>query len=79
MILNDGELIAFVERGGRSVLTWEAEPSVVISGLIDVARHRNRSMTVAKIDGESSLTSRHREAMLAAGFATGYKGLTYRP
>jgi len=79
VIINDGSLIAFVERGGRSILTWDAEPSVLVAGVMDVARQRRRTMTVANINGESSMDSSLGEAMLAAGFATGYKGLTYRP
>ncbi len=43
-----------------------------------VARSRGKATTVGKINGESALSSPYAEAMLAVGFATGYKGLTYR-
>ena len=79
VVISDGDLLAFVDRGGRSVLTWDADPTLLSSGLIDVAKQRRRATTVAKIDGESSLASPFSGAMLSAGFATGYKGLTYRP
>ncbi len=78
VVLSDGELIAFVERGGRSVLTFEEGEDAVTSGLLDIAERRRGSITVGKIDGESAHSSPLSGALLAAGFKTGYKGLTYR-
>ena len=79
VVIHDGMLTAFVERSARSILTWGEDESALVAGLIEVARRRSRTTTVSKIDGEPALTSPHAEALLAAGFATGYKGLTYRP
>jgi ATP-dependent Lhr-like helicase len=78
VVLNDGLLAAFVERGTRSVLAWDTEPALLAAGLIDVAKWKRKAITIGKINGESTLTSQYNEALLAAGFATGYKGLTYR-
>ena len=78
VVLSDGVLIAFVDRGARSVLTWDTEQALLASGLIEVARCRKKATTIVKINGESALASDYSEALIAAGFATGYKGLTYR-
>ena len=76
--LHDGELACFVDRGGRSALAWDVAPPLLATALVEVATKRGKTTTVAKINGESALNSQYGEAMLAAGFATGYKGLTYR-
>jgi ATP-dependent Lhr-like helicase len=79
VVLGDGQLLMYAERGTRSVLTWEEDPSLVASALAMLATRRRRATTVASIDGIPALTSPFNEALTAAGFATGYKGLTYRP
>ncbi len=80
VILADGMLVGFAERGGRSLLTFADATELIVTGLIDIAqRSRSRSLTLAKVDGESAHTSALSGALLAAGFSTGYKGLTYRP
>jgi len=76
--LTDGRLIAFVDRGARSVAAWNVEPDLLASALVSVALQRGGSTTIARINGEPIHGSRNGEALLAAGFATGYKGLTYR-
>ena len=78
VVLHDGRLIAYVDRGARSVLTWDLDAELLASGLIQVAKRRGRQTTVAKINGDSAHSSPFATALLAAGFATGYKGLTYR-
>jgi ATP-dependent Lhr-like helicase len=79
IVLSNGALAAFIERGARSVLTWSDDDNVVVSGLVATSRRRRKSTTVTKINGESALSAPLAVAMRAAGFATGYKGLTYRP
>ncbi len=78
VVLHDGELACFVDRGGRSTLAWDVEAPLLAAALVEVAKRRGKTTTVAKINGESALTTQYAEALLAAGFATGYKGLTYR-
>ncbi len=79
VVLAEGRLAAFVERGARSVLTWESDGTVLATGLVGVAIRRRSTTTIGKIDGESALTSPHSESLIAAGFATAYKGLSFRP
>ncbi len=78
VILERGRLLAFVDRGARSVLTWDADPESLAGGLMEVARWRKRRTTISKIDGDSAHGSRFAAAMQGAGFSVGYKGLTYR-
>ncbi|MCP4251516.1 MAG: DEAD/DEAH box helicase, partial [bacterium] len=54
VILNDGRLAAFVERGARTVLGWSTDSAIVASGLIGVAQRRKRTTTIARINGEST-------------------------
>jgi ATP-dependent Lhr-like helicase len=78
VVLADGHLVCFVERGARSVLSWSEDEASIVAGILDVAKRRNKTTTIATIDGQSTLTSPLGAALLAAGFATGYKGVTYR-
>lgn len=78
VVLSEGHLAAFVERSARSVLTWDADAATVATGLVAVAKQRRNTTTVGKINGETALSSPCSEALLAAGFATGYKGLSFR-
>jgi len=81
VVLVDGEAAAFVERGGRSLLTFPAalvDPrwagalnKVVLSG-------RRRRLEIARIDGAPARESSHAETLRQAGFVDGYKGLVKR-
>jgi ATP-dependent Lhr-like helicase len=81
VVLVDGEAAVYVERGGRSLLTF---PAAVVDGrwpeaLARVVRSaRRRSFEIAKIDGAPARESAHADALRAAGFADGYKGLVLR-
>ncbi len=70
--------MCFVERGARSVLTWSEDEASIVAGALDVAKRRKKATTIATINGQSTLTSPLGAALLTAGFATGYKGVTYR-
>jgi ATP-dependent Lhr-like helicase len=80
VVLDDGDLAAYVERGGRSVVTFEAAGSGAWAHALAAAVKDGRllKLEVGKIDGEPAATSSHAEALRAAGFADGYKGLTLR-
>lgn len=79
VVLVGDRLAAYLETGGRSVLTWGDDPEPLITALVELAGRKRRSPTVARINGESALTAPYAPAMRAAGFVTGYRGLTYRP
>ncbi|CAN5821707.1 ATP-dependent helicase [soil metagenome] len=81
VVLIDGEPAAYVERGGRSLLTF-APTSLDhrwTDALAAVVRScRRRSLELARVDGAPARESPHAEALRAAGFADGYKGLILR-
>ena len=77
VVLDDGRLIAYAERGGRSVTTFgEASPAVVAAALAELATRRYRRLTIETIDGDPASGSVLREALVASGFAPGYRGLS---
>ncbi len=79
-----GELSLYLERGGRTLLTYSADAEVAASAaraLADrVRRGHLTSLTVAKINGESALSSPHpvAAALQEAGFHTAPQGLRLR-
>ena len=79
VVIADGRLLAFVERGGRTVLTFsdDADDLEVIAGSLEsLGRRRLRRMLVATIDAQSATTTPLGKVLLAGAFAEGYKGLT---
>jgi ATP-dependent Lhr-like helicase len=81
VVLDQGHLVAYLERGGRSILTFpetaanqrwaEALTTLVKDG-------RLRSLEITRIDTVPARESAHHPALLAAGFVGGYRGLIYR-
>jgi ATP-dependent helicase Lhr and Lhr-like helicase len=81
VVLIDGEVVAFVERGGRSVWTFPAAgrlPGWPAALAERVRAGRARSHEVRSVDGEPVRTSPWAEALRAAGYADGYRGLVLR-
>ncbi len=82
--LLDGRLALYLERGGRTALTFctAAEDCArVAEALAQVVRGRGvGSLTVQKIDGEAALSSDHplAKALVDAGFHTAPHGLRLR-
>ena len=81
VVMVDGEAAVYVERGGRSLLTfpaavvddrWTGALAGVVSG------GQRRSLEFARIDGAPARESNHADTLRAAGFADGYKGLILR-
>jgi ATP-dependent Lhr-like helicase len=77
VVIDDGALIAFVDRGGRSVSAYVDDPSAVARGLALVGP-RFKRWTIERINAIPVADSPHREAIVAAGFSPGYRGLTFR-
>jgi ATP-dependent Lhr-like helicase len=78
VVLVDGELAAYVEKGGRSLLTFEAarRSDLWVDGLVSLVKERRvRRLVVARIDGEAAAASPVAEVLRANGFAEGYRGL----
>ncbi|MEO9255956.1 MAG: DEAD/DEAH box helicase, partial [Tepidiformaceae bacterium] len=83
VVLVNGEPLLYLERGGRSVVTLPAfdgdHTSLAIAALSTVAHDTaGRGLNIERIDGEPAADSPHAQAFRAAGFASGYRGLTYR-
>ena len=80
VVLVDGACAAYVERGGKSLLTFpgvdgERWPEALVEAHKEGRLPR---LTIERIDDEPARTSPHAGALRAAGFADGYKGLTLR-
>ncbi|MEX0784584.1 MAG: DEAD/DEAH box helicase [Dehalococcoidia bacterium] len=95
VILVNGEPVLYLDRGGRSVVTlpaFDTSPDAVAAGiaadaatlaigaLASIADEAGgRGITIDRIDGESATQSAHAGRFIAAGFISGFRGLTYRP
>ena len=86
VVLVDGELAWFLERGGRSLLTFTDDPAAnhaAATGLVDlVAARRVASILVERVDGVPVLhpggPSPVVDALTDAGFARTPRGLRLR-
>ena len=85
VVLVDGTLTMYVERGGRTLLTWTDDPDLLGPSAASLAEAARRGtlgrMTVEKADGEQLLGSGPtplREALQAAGFVATPRGLRLR-
>jgi ATP-dependent Lhr-like helicase len=81
VVIVDGEAAVYVDRGGRSLLTF---PAALVddrwaAALADVVtRGRRKSLEITKVDGQPVREHPAAELLRAAGFADGYKGLIRR-
>lgn len=79
VVLDGGRPALFVERGGRTVLTFDVDPAAAVTALATVARERHiGSLTVERIDGEHVHGHALAAAFLDAGFGRTPKGLRLR-
>ena len=80
----DGEAVLYLDRGGSSIQALPAAEtpelaSLALRSLADLVRDgRVRELVIAKVDGEPVGTSRFRDALLEAGFVSGYRGFALR-
>ena len=84
VVLIDGELVLYVERGGRTLLTWTESPDD-LQGAADALALAVREgalgrLTVERTDGAQVLGSGHplEEALARAGFHATPRGLRLR-
>ncbi len=82
VVLVDGVLVLYVERGGKTLLSFQAEDSLLIPAVdalaLAVRDGALGRMTVTKADGEAALTSPLGAALEAAGFRPTPRGLRLR-
>jgi ATP-dependent Lhr-like helicase len=85
VVLVDGALTLYVERGGRTLLTWSDDAAVLRPAALALSEAGRRGalgrMTVEKADGEQILgggSTPLREALDAAGFISTPRGLRLR-
>ncbi|GAA1808567.1 ATP-dependent helicase [Nocardioides hankookensis] len=85
VVLVDGVLTLYVERGGRTLLTWSEDADQLTPATASLAEAVRRGslgrLTVEKADGEPLLGSGStplREALQAAGFVATPQGLRLR-
>jgi ATP-dependent Lhr-like helicase len=85
VVLVDGALTLYVERGGRTLLTWSDDAARLGPAALSLSEAGRRGalgrMTVEKADGEQILgggSTPLREALDAAGFVSTPRGLRLR-
>ncbi|MBL8776091.1 MAG: DEAD/DEAH box helicase [Acidimicrobiales bacterium] len=84
VVLVDGEPAVFLERGGRSLVVFPAgrgdAPGPWAEALTRLVKDgRLRSLEIAKVDGAAAAEDPFvADALRAAGFADGYRGLVFR-
>ncbi len=80
VVLVDGELAVYLERGGKSLLTFSgADPHVWAGALVEAHKEgRVGRLQLERIDDAPARTAPSAQALRDAGFGDGYKGLTLR-
>ncbi len=82
VVLVDGSLVLYLERGGRTVLGFDDDPEVLRAAASDlVATSRARrldTLTVEKINGEPIYGTAFATALQEAGFVATPRGFTLR-
>jgi ATP-dependent Lhr-like helicase len=81
VVLVDGALDVYVERGGKTVLTFTADEqrlAAAAESLTATVRSAGGRLRVEKVDGEFSLGTPFGDALVAAGFAPTPQGLRLR-
>ncbi|GGO67556.1 DEAD/DEAH box helicase [Microbacterium nanhaiense] len=82
VVLVDGELVLYLERGGRTVLAFTDDDASLESasrGLAETTRARRlETLTVEKVNGSGTYSTPLARHLRAAGFVEATKGLTLR-
>jgi ATP-dependent Lhr-like helicase len=81
VVIVDGRLAAYIERGGKTVLTFSADEAVLnaaAASLADTVRTGLGRLRIEKVDGEFSVGSPFGTALSNAGFAPTPQGLRLR-
>jgi ATP-dependent Lhr-like helicase len=82
VVLTDGELILYVERGGKTLLSWSSDPAVLApaaGALAGAARGGALGrLTIERADGSAVQDSPLARALEEAGFRPTPRGLRLR-
>jgi ATP-dependent Lhr-like helicase len=89
VVLVDGELVLYMERGGKTLLAWPAEPDLppdrdprlreAAEALAEAARSGSLgTVTVERINGEPALGAPLGSSLEGAGFVATPRGLRMR-
>ena len=82
MVLVDGALVLFVERGGRTLLTFDDDPGRLRSACASLAATVKRGgvdkIVVEKVDGESIHGHEFAGYLAEAGFSATPRGYRLR-
>ncbi len=79
VVLVDGALAAFLERGARSLLTFGVDAGAWADALASLTKDgRLRKIELTRIDGAPAGDAPIADRLRAAGFTDGYRGLTLR-
>ena len=81
VVLVDGHLALYLERGGKSALVYTADDAVLEAAAIELAavvRARLRSIRVERVDGASVIGTPLADALVAAGFVVTPQGIRLR-
>ncbi|HEY5230048.1 MAG TPA: ATP-dependent helicase, partial [Galbitalea sp.] len=81
VLLADGRLVAYIERGGKTVLTFSTDEAVLGAAAVSLAatvRSGLGRLRVERVDGEFSIGTAFGSALVNAGFAPTPQGLRLR-
>jgi ATP-dependent Lhr-like helicase len=80
-VIVDGFVALYVERGGKTVLTFSEDERVLAaaaSSLASTVRHGLGKLRIELVDGEFSIGTPLGTALMASGFAATPQGLRLR-
>jgi ATP-dependent Lhr-like helicase len=80
VILLDGRLGAFIERGGRRLLAFadDADDQAAVAHALAGLARRLRRRVLSTVDGGPAVSSALAAALAAAGFVPSYRGMSLR-
>jgi len=85
VVVADGRLVCYLERGAKTILTWTDDPAALRPAAESLAQAVRTGalagLTIEKVDGESVFASAHPllSALDEAGFHLTPRGLRFRP
>jgi ATP-dependent Lhr-like helicase len=82
VVLSDGHLVLYVERGGKTLLSWTSDPEILVpaaAGLAEAVRGGALGrLTVERADGTGVYDTPLAQALADAGFRPTPRGLRLR-